>query len=229
MRRILFALLASLCTVTMTSTGAVGGSPPWTVYDYNPSGRALAPRVADHSMPATTSGSTTTFRLVPGTFTALLVTNDSALTGDLSGNSLLDTVTWSGTGGFAEQNGGGCVPDHQFVRFYVESPSAAGPSTGTPPRGFYTQFWWSNPVQVDLAGDSGSVTMIAPLSWPAASGMWSDWNGQSNAGSADLSAAFIEATQKVQLVGLSFGGGCFFENGLTTTSQGTFTSTFGEV
>jgi hypothetical protein len=40
----------------------------------------------------------------------------------------------------------------------------------------------------------------------------------------DLSDA---AVAKVKTVGLSFGGGCFFENGVTTSdSSGTFTSTF---
>jgi hypothetical protein len=33
----------------------------------------------------------------------------------------------------------------------------------------------------------------------------------------------------VQTVGLSFGGGCFFENGVTTSNgSGTFSSAFGE-
>jgi hypothetical protein len=37
------------------------------------------------------------------------------------------------------------------------------------------------------------------------------------------------AIHNVQTVGLSFGGGCFFENGVTTSDgSGTFTSTFTE-
>ena len=36
-------------------------------------------------------------------------------------------------------------------------------------------------------------------------------------------------TQNVQTVGLSFGGGCFFENGVTTSDgSGAFNSTFTE-
>ena len=232
MRRLYLGLITSLLAVPMTSITALGGSQPWTVYDYNSSGRVLAPRVSADSMPATTSGATTAFQLIPGTFTALLLTRDRSLTGDLSGRTLVATVTWSGTAGFVEQNGGGCVPDHQFVRFKIEAPSAAGSTpTGTtlPPSGFFTQFWWSNPIHVDLVGNSGSGVITAPLSWPAAAGMWSDWDGKSNTGSPELTEAFIEATMKVQSVGLSFGGGCFFENGLTTAARGTFTSTFGEV
>ncbi len=224
MRRAVLALMACLFVVPFGPISASAGSAGWTVYDYNPSGRALAPRTSPNSMPATTPAATTSFQFIPGTFTALLVTNDNSLTGDLSSKTLTDTVTWSGTGSFLEQNGGGCSPDDQFVRFYFVSPSASGPSTGTPPRGFYTQFWWSNPVHVALAGDSGTVTMTATLTL----GQWSDWNGQENNSSPAVTEAFIEATHNVQTVGLSFGGGCFFENGLTTTAGGTFKSTFSE-
>lgn len=223
MQRTLFSLLTSVCAIALTSITAFGdsGSAKWTVYDYNSSGRALAPRVSANSMPAETTGSTTSFQLLPGTYTALLLTSDKAMTGDLSGTTLVDTVTWSGTGSFTEQNGGGCVPDRQFVRFYFEAPSAAGP-------GFFTQFWWSNPIDVDLVGDAGTGRISVPLSLPAATHQWSDWNGKANDDSAQTMEAFVEATQKVQTIGLSFGGGCFFENGLTTSTQGTFTSTFSE-
>jgi len=42
--------------------------------------------------------------------------------------------------------------------------------------------------------------------------------------------AFLEAIHKVQAVGLSFGGGCFFESGVTETGDysETFSSTFTE-
>src|SRR3989440_7102902 len=46
----------------------------WTVYDYNPSGHAIAPRNSPNSLPATTSGSTTTFQFKPEIYTALLTT-----------------------------------------------------------------------------------------------------------------------------------------------------------
>ncbi|HLB18465.1 MAG TPA: hypothetical protein VK613_04970, partial [Gaiellaceae bacterium] len=132
------------CTVNTTTTDPSAGSPKWTVYDYNPSGQAIAPRNSPNSMPATTTGSTTTFNFIPGKFTALLTTTDPSLTGDLSSKTLTDIVTWSGTGSFSDQNGDGCATPPN-VRFYFASPSASGPSTGTPPAGFYTHFWWSNP------------------------------------------------------------------------------------
>jgi hypothetical protein len=228
MRRLTLALVATLCLMPATAVAALGDSPGWTVFDYNSSGRAISPRTSPNSMPAALTGATVSFQFFSGTYTALLVTSDASATGDLSQKTLSDTVTWSGTGAFAEQNGGGCTPDRQSVRFYFEAPSASGPSIGTPPAGFYTQFWWSNPQSVVLSGDAGTGTVTAPLAWPAAANQWSDWNGKSNTDSPAVTEAFVEASQKVQTIGLSFGGGCFFENGVTTANGGTFTSTFQE-
>src|SRR5260370_27859367 len=111
MRRAVLALMACLFVIPLGPISASAGSAGWTVYDYNPSGRALAPRTSSNSMPANTIDSTTSFQFISGTFTALLVTNDKSLTGDLSSTTLTDTVTWSGTGSCSDQNGGGCPPD----------------------------------------------------------------------------------------------------------------------
>ena len=51
---------------------------------------------------------------------------------------------------------------------------------------------------------------------------WSDWNGKHPSDDPSVLEAFIEATQHVQAIGLSFGGDCFFETGVTPT--GTFTN-----
>src|SRR5207245_8195069 len=65
----------------------------WNVYDYNPSGQAIAPRNSPNSMPATTPGSTTTIQFKQDTYTALLTTTDPTLTGDLSTKTLKDIIT----------------------------------------------------------------------------------------------------------------------------------------
>ena len=45
----------------------------------------------------------------------------------------------------------------------------------------------------------------------------------------NVTAAFNTAVTKVHSVGLSFGGGCFFENGVTTSDgSGTIKSSFSE-
>jgi hypothetical protein len=70
-----------------------------------------------------------------------------------------------------------------------------------------------------LTGNQSSQTITAVMSDPTE---WSDWNGQRGDSSPAVMEAFIEATHKVQAIGLSFRGECFFETGVTPT--GTFTS-----
>jgi len=225
------------CTLDSTALDPSSQTTDWTVYDYNPSNNALAPRNAPNKMPATTTGTTTTFDFLPGKFTALLTTTDRSLTGDLSTKTLMDVISVSGppTTTFMTQHGGGdCVGGvPAAVRFYFVSPSASGSSVGTPPAGFYTQFWWSNPVNVQLlTGNQSGQAITASLSDP---NEWSDWNGQRGGSSPEVMEAFLEATHKVQTVGLSFGGECFFETGVTAIyPSGTpppdemFSSTFTE-
>jgi hypothetical protein len=225
------------CTLDSTALDPSSQTAAWTVYDYNPSNNALAPRNAPDKMPATTTGTTTMFDFLPGKFTALLTTTDRSLTGDLSMKTLTDMISVSGgpTGTtFMTQRGGGdCVNDvPAAVRFYFVSPSASGSTVGTPPAGFYTQFWWSNPTNVPLtAGNQTPVTITADVSDP---NEWSDWNGQRANSSLEVLAAFEKAIQNVQTVGLSFGGLCFFETGVTAVYPSTpppyevFSSTFSE-
>src|ERR1041384_1972338 len=202
------------CTLDSTALDPSTQTTAWTVYDYNPSNNALAPRNAPNKMPATTTGSVTMFTFLPGKFTALLTTTDRSLTGDLSMTTLTDQISVSGSATtFMTQHGGGdCVNDvPAAVRFYFVSPSASGSSVGTPPAGFYTQFWWSNPMNMLLTPGSNG-TIIANVGEPSE---WSDWNGQRANSSPEVLAAFEKAIQNVQTVGLSFGGLCFFETGVT--------------
>lgn len=84
----------------------------------------------------------------------------------------------------------------------------------------YSQYWWSNPVSQTLA--NGTYTLTASLN-PAS---WSDWDGHLGTHDAAHTAAFNAAVTDVQLIGLSFGGGCFFANGVgTADGSGTFTLT----
>src|SRR3989441_8579983 len=167
------------CTLDSTALDPSSQTTAWTVYDYNPSNNALAPRNAPDKRPATTTATTTTFDFLPGKFTALLTTTDRSLTGDLSMTTLTDQISLSGsaTTFMTQHNGGDCVSNvPAAVRFYFVSPSASGSSVGTPPAGFYTQFWWSNPADVRLlSGNQGPTPLIANMSDPTE---WSDWNGQ---------------------------------------------------
>jgi hypothetical protein len=200
------------CTLD-TATADQSAAATWTVYDYNPSGQAIAPRNSPNSHPATTTGDTTTFDFLEGHYTALLTTNDKSLTGDLSTTTLNDQISLSGHPGTTfetQHNGGDCVSNFPAaVRFFFVSPSASGTNAASPV-GFYTRFWWSNPVHLDLVADGQSGLITAHMSNPAE---WSDWNGQSGANPA-VTPAFLQAIHKVQAIGLSFGGDCFFETGV---------------
>jgi hypothetical protein len=225
------------CTLTMAAIDPSSETTEWTVYDYNPSNQAIAPRNSPNSMPATTTGTTTMFQFKAGIYTALLTTTDPSLTGDLSTKTLTDTISVSGDAAsfMTQHNGGDCASNFPAaVRFFFRSPSASGPGdpppgppvNGVPPAGFYTQFWWSNPVFMDLVSGTQTQTIMASMSNPA---LWSDWDGKS-ATDPLVTAAFIKATQNVQAIGLSFGGNCFFETGVTPTSGSgeQFSSAFSE-
>jgi hypothetical protein len=93
------------------------------------------------------------------------------------------------------------------VRLYFERSNAGGFD--------YTHYWWSNPASQTLADGTWTVTAnVLPAEW-------SDWNGQFG---TTVPAEFAKAAGKVTRIGLSFGGGCFFENGVgTLDGSGTFT------
>ncbi|TMF17457.1 MAG: hypothetical protein E6I35_08735 [Chloroflexi bacterium] len=168
------------CTLDTATADPSMRTSDWTVFDYNPSGQALAPRHSPNSMPATTTdnGVSWQFQFKPNIYTALFTTTDPSVTGNDSTKTLTDTITVSGNADsfMTQHNGGaGCASNvPATVRFYFTSPSASDPAE------------------------------------------WSDWNGKSGANPA-VTEAFIEATQRVQSIGLSFGGVCFFETGVTPT------------
>jgi hypothetical protein len=201
------------CVLDTTATASTQ-TADWTVYDYNPSGNAIAPRNSPNKHPATTSGTVTNFDFLPGGFTTLLTTSDPSLTGDLSTTTLMDQISVSGpaTTFMTQHNGGDCVSNFPAaVRFYFVSPSASGSSVGSPPAGFYTRFWWSNPVNLPLTAGNQNGSITANVGDP---NEWSDWNGQRGDSSPEVLTAFEQAIHKVQTVGLSFGGECFFETGV---------------
>src|SRR6266404_3314320 len=106
------------------------------------------------------------------------------------------------------------------VRFFFRSPSASGPGdpppgqpvNGLPPAGFYTAFRWSNPIFMPLPPFGSPSQTITAHMFNASE--WSDWDGKP-ATDPLVAVAFTKATQNVQAIGLSFGGTCFFETGVT--------------
>ena len=155
---------------------------------------------------------------VPDKTHLLYNSKDPELLGDLSAKTMgaSFTVTGLSEGATFTYSGQGTTGNPcgspATVRLFFES---IAPGT----KFAYTNYWWSNPVGVNLSDLSGSMSVSL-----ADTSQWSDWNGQMANSSQEVSAAFTTAASNVTLVGLSFGGGCFFENGVgTTDGSGSFT------
>lgn len=204
---------------SITPVSQSGQHPPvpptqiWTQYYYNsndPSGPLLHKR-------ASYSGGTSSFTFYPSVFTAQLTTKEASLIGNLTGDTLSDTITVSGaTSQFTSQYYG-CYGASPNARFFFSS----GGNPYLHPKAEW-HYWWSNPVSFTLA--NGSATISQALTDPSA---WSDFFG--HFGSANPEE-FYNSVSAVKYIGLSFGGGCFFENGATVYSgsallQSQFTET----
>ena len=88
------------------------------------------------------------------------------------------------------------------TRFFFQTSNSDGFS--------YTHhYWWSNPKSAILDAVQGTVTISAVVE----GARWSDYNGQSGSDPA-AAAGFDAAAADVTYLGLSFGGGCFFANGV---------------
>jgi len=167
----------------------------WHLGIYNSSGRAFS-----NSQTASGSG-LATFHFTTTPDVALLTTSQGSqkgnVIGDITTKTVSATFTIGGTDDF-QYYGDTCGSRPAFVRLYFETSNAGGFD--------YTHYWWSNPVgSQDL--HPGTYTVTANVS----GANWSDWNGQSGVTEA---AGFAAAASNVKEIGLSFGGGCFFENGV---------------
>ena len=151
---------------------------------------------------------------VPDKARLLYNSKDATLLGDKSGSTMIATFTVQDVIGDFTYSGEGTTSNPcgtpATVRLAFES---------IPPgsKFAYTNYWWADVSSAQLVNNlngSMSVTLTDPS-------LWSDWNGTSG---ASVPSEFAAATGNVTEVGLSFGGGCFFENGVgTTDGSGTFT------
>lgn len=193
-------------TLLSSAPAAAGQASNWKVGYYTPSGRALSMASAN-GLPIGVA----TFGFTSSPNTALLVTDhgSSTLLGSDQGRTISATFDISGASVFTYFGEGDPTvnpcPGPATVRLFFESTGG----------GFaFTNFWWSDTAFAVLA--NGTMTISANVS-PVG---WSDWNGQPAETNVD---AFNGAASDVTLIGLSFGGGCFFENGVgTVDGSGTF-------
>jgi hypothetical protein len=176
-------------------------------------------QLASGSVKASDGSNTIDFS-VPDKTRLLYNSKDDALLGDKLGSTM--TATFKVLG----------VSDGAAFTYGGEGTSAnpcASPATvrlsfeSIPPgtKFAFTNYWWADASTASYVLANGTVTITALVD-PTAE-QWSDWNGQPSAANA---AEFNAAAANMTEVGLSFGGGCFFENGVgTTDGSGSLTLT----
>jgi hypothetical protein len=202
--RVIFTGAAIVATLLVSSAPALADASTWKVGYYTPSGRALS---LANAKPGSGIASLD-FTDQPNT--ALLVTTHGGGQ-DLTGKRITATFDISGATGaftyFGEGTPANPCATPANTRFFFQTDNGGGFQ--------FTHFWWSNPESAVLA--NGTFTLTATVE-PAE---WSDWNGQPGATQVP---GFLDAASNVTTIGFSFGGGCFFENGVgTTDGSGTFT------
>jgi hypothetical protein len=203
-RRVLLAGVTVLAAVVWSAGPVAAGGSHWKVGYITPSGKTLSFASADR-----TDAGIAAFNFTDQPNTSLLVTThgSSPLLGDQTGKTITATFDITGATGFFYDTTGNPCGTPANTRLYFQTDNGGGFA--------FTHFWWSNPESQVLA--NGHWTLTASVE-PAE---WSDWNGQNGATQV---AGFLDAASNVKMIGLSFGGGCFFENGVgTTDGSGTFT------
>ena len=216
MSALVTAVMLGLSVPLLADTFLVNPKPEkkWMQYFYRANGNASAPKPSTFYTVA--SGVAIGAPAVGFTFT---ITPDTTnlLTGHPAYNELLlgdlrtkivhagFHVTASGPFTYSGQPTSGPNPCLRpaNVRLYF--------ATNSPEQGA-SQYWWSNPVSKDLS--DGDETLTASLT----PGSWSDQDGHLGTFNLAHMASFEAAAADVQQIGLSFGGGCLFSNGVGNTS-----------
>ena len=198
------AALAALSASPALADPGNGNASPWKLGYWTSSGRTLSFATVPHGSGAAT------FDFTAPPNTALLVTDHGSLKGidlgNLTGKTITATFDITGAGTFTYYGSPDDCGTPASVRLYFQTDNGGGFA--------FTHYWWSNPESQVLSNGTFSLTATVE---PAE---WSDWNGQNG---ATQSAGFLDAAANVSTIGFSFGGGCFFENGVgTSNGSGTF-------
>lgn len=206
-------VLFVMCLVASEVASAqflIGPKPEkkWMEHFYRANGQAPAPKPATIS----STGNSVEFIFTRTPDVSLFTTTHPAyngsLLGDLAGKTISASYDISGATVFTyygQGTTGNPCPTPASVRLYFR--------TNNNELG-YSQYWWSNPEGNVLA--TGPESLSANLD-PT---LWTNWNGQHDA------AGFAAAVADVQQIGVSFGGGCFFANGVGDAGgNATFTLT----
>jgi hypothetical protein len=188
-------------------------SSAWTVYVWD---RFLG--VLHANAPTTPAGAVAGFPLQSNMTGLLTTTSAPGLVGNLTGKSLSATVSLAVSGSvvYGLEGSNGCSGP-ATMRLFIStdrntySPTRAGRNE--------TGYWWSNPFSVSLDGPVSGASISVPL----IPSDWSDANGHFGS-DAGYTAGFTAAVSNLQQVGVSFGGGCFFDTGIGVSGgSGSFT------
>lgn len=203
---VLASALPALADDFSQGNGA-GAAANWKVYSLSSSGQTYTTK------PATASADGVGFAFASAPDTRLfMTTHPGDLLGDLLGKTITATFEIVGDApGFTYSGTSQGLPPS--VRLYFEG-NTNGPFTYD--TAGYSKYWWSNPESATLA--AGTITLTAKIT-PA---LWSDWGGEPGAGVPD---AFDAAAAHVSGIGLSFGGGSFFANGVGASGPASFVLT----
>jgi hypothetical protein len=210
--RLVLVGMTAIATVVLSSAPAMAEASTWKLGYYTPSVHGTL-SFSDAAAPV---AGVATFDFTNQANTALLVTTHGAskgsTLGDLTGSTVSATFEISGaTSPFIYFGEPSCGNTISTVRLFFQTSNAGGFNE--------THYWWSNPLSAVLANTGGTITLTASLNDP---GAWSDFFG--HFGNDPAFPGFFDAVSNVTTIGLSFGGGCFFENGVgTTDGSGTFT------
>lgn len=209
MRKTVIVAMLTVAALLSTAVPALAGKSKWVVYTYD---GEEGPFISQAANPKGKAIATFDFLLTPDR--ALLLSDDKAYLhkkGDLAGNTIQATIAIEAPPEttFNYYDTGGSRPAN--VRLYFETTNAAlGES----------QYWWSNPVSIDLADLAALGQAGTTLSVALDAANWSDRDGHQGTFDADHTAAFNSAAAEVTLIGLSFGGGNNFAFGTGSDPAG---------
>lgn len=240
------ALFISLAVLVFTATvvaqrvvpwgAANAGKGKWVVMTYVPENSYSVPV----ALPVTPiRGGGVSFEFYPTPDRAMLVTDDLNLIqqfhgGNLTGKTLSAKIAIEATPGasfiYFNNDGTGTLQDGWadpggFVRLYFNKVNTVGCPEGWHPErpDCEAQYWWSNPVHVDLPDLAALGDREITLEVPLNPEFWSDRDGHMGTDTTSTAVnhilAFNAAVANVKKIGLSSGGngwwafGCGVMNG----------------
>ena len=205
---IFLGVAAVIATIGITSLVSAGSST-WKLSSFNSSGRALRSQVVEVN-----PGGTASFTFPVTADAAYLTTAKGDHLGNLTGQTLSASV------------GIAASLDATFANYPGCTNSSASPTVGlyfqtNAPGGFNpSSYWWSSDRPSLTSLVAAPTTLTRNLTENNPTGQWTNYNGQPDP------AGFNAAAANVTSWGVSFGGDCFYANGVgTPTGSAVFSLT----